>query len=71
MTFSVNYNLCTSVFYFITVLVLEGFLNSALIISPLKKAPTSLFYSSQHAENRKEKNYVTYVYSFRNTYSLS
>ena len=39
-------------------LVLEGFLNSALVISPRKKAPTLHFYSSQYVENRREKNYV-------------
>ena len=48
------------------VLVLEGFLNSAFIISLQKKAPTSLFYSLQHVENGKEKNSLIRVYSFSN-----
>ena len=56
-----NYNLCTSVFHFITVLVLERFLSSALVISPQKKAPTSHFYSSQHVEDGREKA-MSYVH---------
>ena len=47
-------------------LVLEGFLNSAFVISPQKKAPTSLFYSLQHVQNGREKNYLICVYSFSN-----
>ena len=48
------------------VLVLDGFLNSAFVICPRKKASPSDFYSSQHVENARERNYVTRVYSFRN-----
>ena len=41
------------------VLVLDGFLNSAYVISPQKKALTSPFCSSQHAENGRERNTYT------------
>ena len=44
-----------SFFHFITVLVLERFLNSAFVISLRKKAPTSHFYSSQYVVNGREK----------------
>ena len=43
-----------SVFHFITVLVLEGFLNSAFVISPRKKAHTSHSYSSQYVETGRD-----------------
>ena len=51
-------------------LVLEGFLNSTLVISLWKKAPTLHFYSSQYAENRREKT-TSYLRAciFRNHYS--
>ena len=52
-----NYNVHTSVFHFITVLVLEGFLNSAFVISPEFFAPTS-HSSSQNVEKGKAKNHV-------------
>ena len=45
------YNVDMFVFHFISVLVLEGFLNSAVVISPQEKTPTSHFYNSQHVEN--------------------
>ena len=61
-----NYSVCTFVFHFITVLALEGFLNSSFIINPRKEAPTSQFYSSQHVENGRENKYVIRVNSFRN-----
>ena len=48
------------------VLVLDGFLNSAFVISPPKKAPNSNFHSSQQVQNGRERNYVIRVYSFRN-----
>ena len=49
----------------IPVLVLEGFLNSAFVISPRKKAPTSHFYSLQLVEKGREKNYIIRGYSFK------
>ena len=51
-------------------LVLEGFLNITLVISLRKKAPTLPFYSSQYAENRREKT-TSYLRAciFRNHYS--
>ena len=61
-----NCNVCTSVFHFITVLVLEGFLNSSSEISPRKEAPPSHFYSSQHVESGTENNCVIRVNSLRN-----
>ena len=48
------------------VLVLDKFLNSSFVISSQKKATASYFYSSQHVENGKEKNYLISVHSFRN-----
>ena len=47
-------------------LVLHRFLNFAFVICPREKAPFSHFYSSQHVENGRERNYVIRVYSFRN-----
>ena len=66
-----DYNVGTPVFHYVAVatwevLVFDRFLKSAFVISPRKKAPTSHFYSSQHVENRGEKNYVIRVYSNRN-----
>lgn len=51
---------------YIKLLLLDGLLYSAFVISPWKKAPTSHFFCSQHVENGREKNYVLWVYSFRN-----
>ena len=51
-----------SVFHSITVIALDEFLNSALVIIPQKKAPTSYFYSSQHVQNGREKT-MSYVYT--------
>ena len=45
--------------------VLDGFLSSAFVISPQKKALTSHFCISKHVENWKVKS-TSYVYSFRN-----
>ena len=64
-----KYKVSMSVFHMAAtweLLVLDGFLNSAFIISLWKKAPTSHFHSSQHVEKRWERNYVMCVYSFRN-----
>ena len=51
-----------SVFHSITVIALGEFLNSALVIIPQKKAPTSYFYSPQHVQNGREKT-MSYVYT--------
>ena len=50
-----NYNLRTSVFHLITVLVLKGLLNSAFVISPQKRTHTSQFYSSELVEDGRDQ----------------
>ena len=66
-----NYNVCTFVFHFVTVLALEAFLNSSFVISPQKDAPTSHFHTSQHGESGRENSYLIRVYSLKNHMLIS